>query len=220
MCIAEAAIAAGEQDHGLADLGEVGDQRLVVVLEDLRADGHAQHHVLAFGAVAVLAHAVGASRGLEVLLVAVVDERVEPIDALDHDVAAASAIAAIGPAELDEFFAQEADGPGAAVARSHIDLGLVEEFHATSLGNWARSSQRARVSRVSIWRTSWLRARQWRVELPVSVKPSFFWTASEARLKAKTPEASEMAPVTSKYQPIAAAAASVMNPRFQNGSAN
>ena len=104
MRVAEAAIAAREQHHPLADFGEVGDQRLVVVLEDLRADRHAEHDVVAVGAGAVLAHAVDAGLGLEVLLVAVVDQRVEPVDALDTDVAAAAAVAAVGPAELHESF--------------------------------------------------------------------------------------------------------------------
>ena len=84
---------------------------------------------LALGAVAVLAHAMGAGRGLEVLLVAVVDQRVEPVDALDDDVAAAPAIAAVGAAELDELLAQERHAAGAAVAGADIDLGLVEKFH-------------------------------------------------------------------------------------------
>ena len=72
---------------------------------------------------------MGAGLGLEMLLVAIVDQRVEAIDAFDDDVAAAPAIAAIGAAELDEFFAQERYGAGAAVAGADIDLGLVEKFH-------------------------------------------------------------------------------------------
>jgi hypothetical protein len=53
---------------------------------------------------------------LEMLLVAVIDERVEVGDRLDHDVSAAPAIAPIGAAELDEFLAMKADAPGTAVA--------------------------------------------------------------------------------------------------------
>src|SRR4051812_33707842 len=100
------------------------------------------------------------------LLVAVVDQGVEPVDAVDDHVATTTAIAAIGAAEFDEFLAQETDRAGATIAGTDIDLGLVEKFHeltATCLG-WVkravRSSQRARVSSVSIWLTSSLRARQ------------------------------------------------------------
>ena len=78
--------------------------------------GHLQHHVGALGAGAVAAHAVAAGGGLEMLLVAVVDERVEAVDAFGPDVAAAPAVAAVGAAELDELLAPEGDGAGAAVA--------------------------------------------------------------------------------------------------------
>ena len=61
MRIAEAAIAALGEHHALADLREVGDQRLAVFFIDLRADRHFQHHVFAVGAGAVLAHAVAAA---------------------------------------------------------------------------------------------------------------------------------------------------------------
>src|SRR5882724_6162675 len=70
-----------------------------------------------------------AALGLEMLLVAVVDQRVEVGHRLDDDVAAAPAIAAVRPAELDELLAPEADAAGPAVAALQIDLGLVEEFH-------------------------------------------------------------------------------------------
>ena len=77
----------------------------------------------------VAAHAVLALAGLEVLLIAVVDQCVEAVDAFGIDVAAAPAVAAVRPAELDELLAPERDGAVAAVAGADKDLGLVEEFH-------------------------------------------------------------------------------------------
>jgi hypothetical protein len=50
------------------------------------------------------------------LVVAVVDQRVEPVDAFGPDIAAAPAVAAIRPAELDEFLAPERDGARPAIA--------------------------------------------------------------------------------------------------------
>ena len=123
--VSEPAIAAREQHDALADFGEIGNQRFVVVFEHLRADGDAQDGILAIGAGAVLAHAVSAGGGLEVLLVAIIDKRVEAIDAFDDDIAAASAIAAVRPAELDELFTQEGDDATAAIARANKDLGLI-----------------------------------------------------------------------------------------------
>ena len=61
--------------------------------------------------------------------VAVVDQRVEAVHRLDHDVAAAAAIAAARAPELDELLAPERDAAVAAVAGANVDLGLVEEFH-------------------------------------------------------------------------------------------
>ena len=54
------------------------------------------------------ADAVAAALGLEVLAVAEVDQGVEVVDRLEHDVAAAAAVAAVGAAELDELLAPEA----------------------------------------------------------------------------------------------------------------
>src|SRR5690606_3505554 len=105
MRIAKAAIAALEQHDPLTDLGEIGEQVFAVLVEHLRADGDLEDDVLALGAGAVLAHAVAAGAGLEMLLVAIVDERVEPLHAFDDHIAAAAAVAAVRPAELNEFLA-------------------------------------------------------------------------------------------------------------------
>ena len=43
--IAEAAIAALGKPHAIAEPGEIGDQGLVVFLENLRADRHLQYDV-------------------------------------------------------------------------------------------------------------------------------------------------------------------------------
>ena len=129
MGVAEAAIAADGEAVALADLGQVADQRLVVFLEDLRSCGHFQGDAVATGAGAVAAHAVAAGLGLEMLLEAVVDQRVEPVDGCHPDITAAATIAAVGSAELDVFLAPERDATGATVAGADIDLGFVEEFH-------------------------------------------------------------------------------------------
>src|SRR5205807_4294676 len=93
------------------------------------ADRDLEHHVGAVGPVPVLAHAVAAGLGLEVLLVAVVDQGVQPVDRLDPDVAAAPAVAAVRPSVLDELLAPERHGPAAPVAGADVDLALVEKLH-------------------------------------------------------------------------------------------
>ncbi len=127
--VAEPAVAA-LGDHGaIAFVLEVGDQRAGLFVEHLRAGGDFQHGVGAAAAGAVLAHAVHAGLGLEVLLVAEIDQGVEAVGAFDDDVAAAPAVAAVGAAELDEFLAPERDAAGAAVAGADVDLGLIKKFH-------------------------------------------------------------------------------------------
>ena len=73
--------------------------------------------------------AVLATLGTELALVAEVDEGVEVFVGLDPDAAAVAAVAAIGAAERDEFFATEADAAVAAATGKDGDNGFVNEFH-------------------------------------------------------------------------------------------
>src|SRR5262249_62115703 len=104
-----------------ADRGEVGEQRLAVLLVDLRADRHLHHDVGTAGAMTILTHAGTAVLRGVVLLVAVVDQRVEAVDRDHHHVAAAAAIAAVGPAKLDELLAPERQAAVPAVTGADID---------------------------------------------------------------------------------------------------
>ena len=121
-------------------LRQVGEHRAGFVVEDLGADRRLQDGVGAAPAGAVPAHAVHAGLGLEMLLVAEVDQRVEAVGAFDHDVAAPAAVAAVRAAELDEFLAPERDAARPAVAGAHIDARLVEKFHGVWPCHGARAS--------------------------------------------------------------------------------
>src|SRR5262249_44336844 len=94
---------------------------------------HLEHDVGARRAGALLAHAVLAASRLEMLAVAVVDERIEAGHGLRHHVAAAAAVAAPWAARLDEFLAPECDAAVPAVAGPDVDLGLVEKFHGPDI---------------------------------------------------------------------------------------
>src|SRR5438477_174330 len=95
MRIAEPAIAAAQQHDTLAGLGQVGEHGLLVVVEDLGPDRHAQHEIAALGAGLVGAGAATPFLGTKMLLITVVDQRVQIVRRLEHDVAALAAIAAI-----------------------------------------------------------------------------------------------------------------------------
>ena len=136
--VAPAAIAAARQQHTLARRGQVGDERLFVLVEDLGAHRHLQHDVLAGLAGALAAHAVLARPRKEMLLIAKVDQRVQPLDRLGPDRSAVATVTAIGAAELDILVAPEADAAAAAAARADVDFGQVEEFHRVASGLAAR----------------------------------------------------------------------------------
>src|SRR5438477_8642960 len=129
MRVAEAAIAAAQQDDALARLGQIGEHGFLVVIEDLGPDRHPQHEIAALGAGLVGAGAATAFLSPKMLLIMVVDQRVQIVRRLEHDVAALAAIATIRPAKLDELLAAKAHGAAAAVTALQVDLGLVEEFH-------------------------------------------------------------------------------------------
>src|SRR5690348_13197921 len=133
MCVAETAVAALRNLYALANFRQIGEQGFTIFFIDLRADRHFQHNVLAVRTGPVLAHAVAAALRLEVLLIAIVDQRVEAGNGLDDDVTASAAVAAIGPAELDEFLAPERHAAVSARARRDVNLGLVEKFHGRDI---------------------------------------------------------------------------------------
>src|SRR5579863_41581 len=142
MGIAETTITAAQQYDLLPGFGEIGDQCRVVFLIDLRTDWDFEHGVGAAGAMAVLAHAGLAVLGEEMLLVAIVDERVEPVDRDCDHVTTLAAVATIGAAKLNEFLAAERNAAVAAVARADIDLGFVKKFHRSSVGPITRTHNR------------------------------------------------------------------------------
>src|SRR5206468_2369674 len=109
MGIAEAAIAAAEQFHPRAILGEIGDQGLAILFIDLGPDRHFHNGIVAIGTGHHLAFAAAAILGLHMLLEAVIDQGVEIVDRLRPDIAAPAAIAAIGTAIFNEFLAPEGD---------------------------------------------------------------------------------------------------------------
>ncbi len=128
MGVAKPAVAAAQQHPALPRPGKVGDHRLAVLAEDLRPHRHAQHEFAAARAGAVAAGAAAPVRRAEMLLVTIVDQRVEIVLGDDHDSAALAAVAAVRATELDEFLAPKAHRAAPAVAALHIDLALVEKF--------------------------------------------------------------------------------------------
>src|SRR5262249_21233525 len=136
MGVAEAAVAAMRQHDAPAGLDQIGDYAFLVLGQDLGPDRNLDHEIGAGCPGSVLAHAVVAALGLEVLAVAKVDEGVEVCDRLGDHAAAAAAIATVGAADLNELLGPEGDDAGAAVSRVHMDFGFVKKLH----GRWPSGS--------------------------------------------------------------------------------
>ncbi len=142
--IAEAAIAAlGDHDR-LPDVGQIGEQRLAVLLIDLRAGRDLHGHVLAVRAGAVLAHAGAAVLRCEVLLVAIIDQRVQPVHGCDDHITAAPAVTAVRPAEFDELLAAERHAAVPPVSGADVDLGFIKKFHAMQVMRFGMRGNRLR----------------------------------------------------------------------------
>ncbi len=78
---------------------------------------------------ALAPHATLPALGEEMLLVAEIDQRVQPVDRLGPDIAALAAVAAVRPAELDVLLAAKRHRAVAARAGPDVDLGEIEKFH-------------------------------------------------------------------------------------------
>src|ERR1700691_1566418 len=77
MRVAEPAISAMRQHGALAGCRQVGEKRLTIFLVNLRTDRDLEYGVSSIGAVPILAHAAAAVLGKEMLLIPVVDQRIE-----------------------------------------------------------------------------------------------------------------------------------------------
>ena len=128
--VAAPAHSARQKGDPLARLGQIEQHGFAVFIRNqLGADRHLDQQVLAGRTVAVLARAMTAARGFEMLGIAEVDQGIEPRHRFDNDIAALAAIAAVRAAVFDVHFTSERHRPGAALARTDEDFGLIKKMH-------------------------------------------------------------------------------------------
>ena len=127
--IAEPAVATAQQQHALPGRIQIGQHRLVVVGDDLRADRHLDHHRRRACPGLVGPGAIAALLRPKVLRVAEIDQRVQVLHRLEHDVAALAAVAAIWATKRDVLLAAECDHAVAAVTGAQMDFRFVEKLH-------------------------------------------------------------------------------------------
>jgi hypothetical protein len=124
--VAPAARAAACEDDARVRARQVGDQ-LPFGAERLRPDGHAELDARAVRAVLAGTAAGLPSARLEPRLRPEAREVPQPLVRDEHDVAAAAAVAAVGPAPRHVLLTAEAQPPVAAATRQHLDAGAVVE---------------------------------------------------------------------------------------------
>ena len=131
--IAQATGTAGRYDNALAIVHKIGNLehrglRLGVELAHDGAHGNLQDQVLAALAVAAGALTVRSALGTKVMLKAIIDQRRQLSIGLDDDIAATTAIAAIGAALGDKGLAPKRHASGTAVAAAHVNAADIGEL--------------------------------------------------------------------------------------------
>ena len=126
VCIAVAAASSlGDGDGGV--VGQVGDDKAALGVLDDRPQRHLDNEILGILAVAEACAALAALVGGVLALITEVHQSGEVVVHDEDDVAAPSAVAAVGPAESDEFFAPEMSRTGPSRPRTGEYLDVIYE---------------------------------------------------------------------------------------------
>ncbi len=118
--------------------GEVADHLSGVGVKNFGAAGDEDDPIFARGSGAVFDAAFGPVFAFDDALVAEVEEGLKIDVGFEDDVAASSAVAAVGSACGDVFFPSEGNHAIAAVACDELDFGLVDELHGIWVGTGER----------------------------------------------------------------------------------
>ena len=131
--VAQATGTAGRHDDALAVVDQVGNLehrglRLGIELAHHGTHRDLENQVLAALTVTTGTLPVRAALGAEVMLKAVIDQRRQLSIGLDDDIAATTAVAAIGAALGDKCLAPKRHASGSAVAAAHVNAADIGEL--------------------------------------------------------------------------------------------
>ena len=131
--VAQTAGTAGRHDDALAVVHQVGNLKHRGLRLGIELAHHGTHRDLENQVLAALAVTTGtlpvrAALGAKVMLKAVIDQRRQLSIGLDDDIAATTAVAAIGAALGDKCLAPKRHASGSAVAAAHVNAADIGEL--------------------------------------------------------------------------------------------
>ena len=115
--------------NSLARAGDVSDHRIGIDIDDAGADRNLERHVLPFRSTLFSAHSRFAVLGTIQTLIAVIDQCVERLVALNKDRTTAAAITTVRSPFGNVFFAAEAEATVATLTCFYPYYRLIDEFH-------------------------------------------------------------------------------------------
>src|SRR5450432_3586195 len=125
MLIAAPAVSAMRHQHALPGRGQIGDGLSGNSIENHRAEGHQQNHVVARMPGAIRAFAVTPAVGLEFAIVTVAQQSIVVDVGFQENASAVPAVASGRTAARNEFLAPERHASVAAMASLHEYFGFI-----------------------------------------------------------------------------------------------
>jgi len=123
------AISAFGEQGTLSVLNHINQDFAIIGVNHLCSDRHFNLDIFSSRPRAVTTHPVNAGAGFEMLLIAVINQRIERARGDNPNITALAAIAAIRPAKGDIFLTPKRDASASAISGFDEDFCLIEKFH-------------------------------------------------------------------------------------------
>jgi len=117
----------------LTQFFQVNNQRFIVFFKNLCADWYLQDDIFTGCTITVASHPVIAGFTLEMLLVAIVNQRVQPLNRFDPYITALASVTSIWATKSNVFFTTERNSARSPISRSDIHSSLIEKLHMSYL---------------------------------------------------------------------------------------
>src|SRR5579884_2721793 len=126
MDITQATTPTASNHHALPIIDEIGQHLVSFSITNNGATGNGQHEIFPFSAMHLLTRPGLASTSLEIMFIAVIDQRVEIVRCLKVDTATTSAIATIRATKGSKFLTAEMHGAIATISSLNINFCMIK----------------------------------------------------------------------------------------------